>query len=175
MPEPFRAKPDAFALYTVLFLHFGGRFLLLQRAPNKRIAPNRWTGVGGKVEAEELGDLRASVLRELEEETNLSDDDLSNLSLRRVLYHNRAGEPLTGLLYYTADLKRYSLPECTEGTLYWKEPRDFAALDIIETTDLVLPHLVHDMQRDPRGQERIFIGVTHYQADGTLTSLSWSA
>ncbi len=128
------SKPNAFALYTVLFLHYGGRFLLLKRAPNKRIAPGRWTGVGGRVEAGELNDLRTSMLRELKEETDLTEADLSHLSLRRVLYHNRVNEPLTGLLYYTAELRDYSLPECTEGTLYWKEPKDFAALDIIETT-----------------------------------------
>ncbi len=156
-------------------MHFEGRFLLLERAPTKRIAPGRWTGVGGKVEPDELSDLRAAMLRELEEETRLTEDDLSHLALRRVLYHNRAGEPLTGLLYYTAELKRYTLPNCSEGTLHWKEPADFAALDIIETTDLVLPHLVEDMKRDPGAQERVRIGVTHYQADGTLTSLSWSA
>lgn len=167
-------KPNAFALYNVLFLHYGGRFLLLKRSSTKRIAPNRWTGVGGRVEVDEMGDLRNSMLRELKEETNLTEADLSHLSLRRVLYHNRAGEPLTGLLYYTAELIEYSLPDCTEGTLHWKKPEDFAALDIIETTDLVLPHLVEDMQRDPEGQEYVRIGVTHYQADGTLTSLSWS-
>ena len=169
------SKPNAFALYTVLFLHFAGRFLLLKRSPNKRIAPGRWTGVGGRVEAEEMNDLRTSMLRELREETDLTEDDLFQLSLRRVLYHNRAGEPLTGLLYYTAELKRYTLPKCTEGTLHWKAPADFAALDIIETTDQVLPHLVEDMRRDPSGQARVRIGVTHYQPDGVLASLSWSA
>ncbi len=172
---PDFTQPNAFALYTVLFLHFDGRFLLLQRSPNKRIAPGRWTGVGGRVEVDEMNDLRTSMLRELKEETDLTEDDLSHLALRRVLYHNRVNEPLTGLLYYTAELKRYALPKCTEGTLHWKAPEDFSKLDIIETTDQVLPHLVEDMRRDPEGEARVRIGVTHYQADGTLTSLSWSA
>ena len=131
--------------------------------------------MGGRVEAAEMTDLRASVLRELEEETAFTERNIKNLILRRALYHNRAGEPLTGLLYFTAELKAYALPECNEGTLHWKEPGDFNELDIIETTEQTLPHLVKDMQRDPRGQEHVRIGVTHYQADGTLTSITWSA
>ncbi len=172
--KPPSTKPNAFALYTVVFLHFEGRYLLLHRAPTKRLAPNRWTGVGGRVEADETNDLRTSALRELAEETEITEADINHLSLRRVLYHNRAGEPLTGLLYYTAELKTYALPECTEGTLHWKEPEAFAGLDIIETTDQTLPHLVSDVRRDPAGREGVRIGVTHYKADGRLASISWA-
>ena len=169
---PFRA--NAFALYTVLFLHFEGRFLLLQRAPTKRIAPNRWTGLGGGVEASELSDLRAAMLRELSEEAGLAEDDIDALTLRRVLLHNRAGEPLTGLLYYTAELRAFTHPECTEGTLHWVKPEQFTDLDIIETTARTLPHLLEDRQRDPSGLEPIRIGVAHYQANGVLTEVSWT-
>ena len=167
-------KPNAFALYTVVFLHFEGRYLLLQRAPGKRLAPNRWTGVGGRVEADETGDLCAAALRELTEETSLRENDLTDLHLRRVLYHNRAGEPLTGLLYYTANLKTYALPDCTEGALHWLEPKVFIELDIIETTAQTLPFLLEDVSRDPEGLEPLRIGITHYQEDGRLERVSWS-
>lgn len=60
--------PNAFLLYTVIFLYKQSEFLLLQRSPEKQFAPNRWTGVGGKVERGERGDLGASALRELKEE-----------------------------------------------------------------------------------------------------------
>ena len=173
--KPPLTKPNAFALYTVVFLHFEGRYLLLKRAPSKRLAPNRWTGVGGRVEAEETGDLRAAALRELTEETSLREEDLTDLHLRRALYHNRAGEPLTGLLYYTANLKTYALPECTEGTLHWLEPKTFSTLDIIETTAQTLPELLEDVRRDPEGLEPPRIGIAHYREDGRLERLSWSA
>jgi len=171
---PIPPIPNAFALYTVVLLHFEGKFLLLERAKTKRLAPGRWTGLGGRVEVGEFSDLRRAALRELEEETGLSEADLTRLTLRRVLYHNRVGEPLTGLLYYTATLKAYTLPTCTEGTLHWVEPHRFPTLDIIETTGQTLPYLIKDLQRDPHGREPPRIGVTHYESDGTLHSVTWS-
>lgn len=154
------------AHFTTLFLLYGGQWLLLERAPTKRLLPNRYTGVGGRVEPDELGDLKGSALRELAEETGLGEADLENLTLRRMLSHNRPGEPLTVLLYFTAELKTYALPDCTEGTLHWVNPEDFAALDIIETTAHALPELVKDVAREPTGTETVRLGVAHYGVEG---------
>ena len=158
--------------YTTLFLLFEGEWLLLRRSPQKRFLPNRWTGLGGRVEADELGDLRRSVLRELTEETDLTEADLEHLTLRRMLSHNRPGEPLTVLFYFTAELRRYALPDCTEGTLHWRLPQDFSALDIIETTAQVLPRLVEDVTREPSGTDTVRLGVAHYET-AELTGVVW--
>lgn len=167
------SKPNAFKLYTVIFLHHDDKFLLLKRAATKRMAPNRWTGVGGGVEGYEFDDLKASALRELQEETGLTQQDISELVLRRVLYHNRPQDPLTGLLYYTASYKG-TAPECSEGTLHWKTSSDFKNLDIIETTEQVLAELPKDVQRDPQGLENEKIGVTLFQKDSQLISVTWA-
>ena len=161
---------NAVTHYTTLFLLFEDKWLLLRRSPQKRLQPDRYTGLGGRVEADELDDLRGSVLRELTEETGLGEDDVTHLTLRRMLTHNRPGEPLTVLFYFTADLKRYALPHCTEGTLNWTLPEDFTALDIIETTAQVLPELVKDVAR-PR-DDLVHLGVAHYEA-GELARVVW--
>lgn len=165
--------PNAVACYTTIFLMFGGQWLLLKRSSSKRFLPNRYTGLGGRVETDELGDLRRSVVRELFEETGLGECDLEHLALRRLLTHNRPGEPLTNLFYFTAALKDYALPSCTEGTLHWTEPTDFAELDIIETTAQVLPQLVEDVAREPGGTSAIRLGAAHY-GDGGLVRVVWA-
>lgn len=169
---PNNTPKNAIAHYTTLFLLFGGKWLLLKRSSRKRFLPNRYTGLGGGVEINELGDLRRSVLRELSEETGLAEPDLEHLTLRRTLTHNRPGEPLTVLFYFTAELKTYALPDCTEGTLHWTLPQDFSALDIIETTAQVLPKLVEDVAKEPSGTDTVRLGVAHYET-AELTRVVW--
>lgn len=69
---PSLVQPDSIEIYTVTFLCNSERYLLLQRSPDKTFAPMRWTGLGGKVELDELSSLRASALREVWEETGIA-------------------------------------------------------------------------------------------------------
>ena len=156
---------NAFRLYNVIILHHQESLLLLQRASTKAFAPNRWTGIGGRVEAHEYNDLRAAALRELNEETGVLPHELSHWCLRRVLYHARDTGILTGLLYYTAQLNTQRLPECNEGTLHWKSAQDIASLDVIETTAAVLPLLAQDIQTDTSGTTPPRTGVATYTTD----------
>lgn len=175
MSYPNKIKPDALGVYTVILLHHGQQYLLLQRAQTKAFAPGRWTGIGGRVESDELDDLPASALRELQEETGLTGDDVANFTLRRTLLHARPGESLTVLLYFTGTLSVQVTPSCPEGTLVWVRADQIASLDIIETTKAVLPHLVTDLQRDPSGAEPLRLAVAHYRPNGDFMGAVWDS
>lgn len=82
---------DSLELYTVVFLQYDGRFLLLERARDKAYAPGMWTGVGGRIEGSEMADVAASALREVEEETGITPGEIERFTLRRVVLFQLTG------------------------------------------------------------------------------------
>jgi len=166
-------KPNLLEVYSVILLENAGYFLLLKRAASKSFAPGRWTGVGGRVEAEEFNDLRASALRELGEETGLSEADVAGFTLRRVLALARPDGYLVVLVYFTGKLSARLTPDCSEGTLSWVAPEQLAGLDVIETSRPVLQLLVSDHARDPQGLELVQMGVGVYDSKGRFSQVIW--
>ena len=166
-------NPDRFQAYTVILLTHGGRYLLLQRAAGKAFLPGLWTGIGGRVEADEFHALSASALRELAEETGIGQDQLADFVLRRVLLLTR-DEQLIMVLYFTARLHERLTPPCTEGTLAWFAADQLDQLAVIPSTRPVLHLLMADMARDPAGQERLHLGAGHYRPDGTFKQSPWT-
>lgn len=165
---------NSLEMFSLIVLTHEDRYLLLERAAWKRFSPLRWTGLGGRVEPHESGDLRASALRELAEESGLSESDVSHFTLRRLLLHDRATTPLTLLAFFTGTLANDVLPDCSEGTLHWVRADDFADLDIIESAAVVLPQLIEDLTRDPCGDERPRVGAAHYGPDGGIERVVWA-
>lgn len=164
---------DSLECYTISLLRRGERFLLLQRGDFKRLFPGRWSGLGGKVEADEFDRLRASALREVEEEAGIRAEEIQDYCLRRTLLVSRPRQPLRLLFYFTGMIERAEAPACTEGTLYWKSMAEFDGLDIIETTRPALLDLAADMQRDPRGEELPRVGTAAFDSLGEFQGIAW--
>ena len=104
---------------TGLYLRKGDQLLLLYRLGSKVISDSYAASAGGHFEKEELNDAKACVLRELYEETGLTEKDVDNLSLRYVTVRLKNGE-LRQNYYFFADLID-DAKEITsnEGNLEW--------------------------------------------------------
>ena len=104
---------------TTVYLTSGDRVLLLYRVGSRIIEPS-WTGsAGGHMEADEMNDPDKGVLRELFEETGLTENDIQNLSLRYVTQRLKKGE-IRQNHYYFAELKDANREiTSNEGTLKW--------------------------------------------------------
>ncbi len=105
------------------------RVVLLKRAAWKSFAPGLSTGIGGKFEEGETAEQAA--YRELEEETGLSDIELTQFARA---YCSWAPE----LYYFWGIAPSRSLPECNEGTLSWVTTAAILRKRIIPTTLTVL-------------------------------------
>lgn len=104
---------------TAIYLTRGSQLLMLYRV-GSRVVGNSYTGTaGGHFEPEELNDPQRCVLRELEEETGLTPDALSDLRMRYVTLRLKNGE-IRQNYYFFAGLKEGFEPESsTEGSLEW--------------------------------------------------------
>ena len=91
---------------TSVYLSKSNKMLLLYRQGSS-VVNNLWIGsAGGHFEKDELNDAGACVLRELEEETGLTANEISELSLRYVTLKRTKGE-LRQNYYFFAELKEH--------------------------------------------------------------------
>jgi 8-oxo-dGTP pyrophosphatase MutT (NUDIX family) len=130
---------------TILLLRDSdGRILLLRRSPGKNLFPNLITGIGGSVELEraEGNNLQSAVLRELEEETKITRQMISQLRLRLSTLLSR-DEAQVLLLWFTADLIQTPADlSCTEGQLYWFQAQNLPLGSMIPTARAAIPFVV---------------------------------
>ena len=89
---------------TGIYLTYQGEYYLLYRQGSSVISDSYTGTAGGHFEPSELNDARACVLRELREETGLTEDDIQGLKLRYVTQRLKNGE-IRQNYYFFAELK----------------------------------------------------------------------
>lgn len=144
---------------TSVYITKGGKMLLLFRQGG-RVVNDVWTGsAGGHFEKSELNDARACVLRELEEELGLKENEIQNLALRYITLRRTKGE-IRQNYYFFAELNKGvdTHLASNEGVLRWFEYSELAALEMPCSAKFVIEHYLKDGQ----GSEDIYVGV----ADG---------
>jgi 8-oxo-dGTP diphosphatase len=162
------------AAFTMVLLRCNQRYLMLQRSARKSFAPGKWTGIGGRVEPAEFGDVHSSALREIAEETGYSGDQVHNLTARRLILQQRPGHPVTLLIYFTGEVEVPIIGTSDEGTLHWLSESELDSIDIIDNTRLIIPELIRDMQVDPAGDNAPVSGVCTFNPGGEIESIIWS-
>jgi 8-oxo-dGTP diphosphatase len=127
---------------TLCFLFHGRHVLLLKGAPDKRLWPNRYNGIGGHLEAGE--DVATAARREIQEETGLAVHDLR---LRGVVTVNV--EPDVGVLIavFTAATDSTQFTDSAEGQLAWFPVNNLPADEVVPD----VPALLERLDADPAG------------------------
>lgn len=126
---------------TSIYLLDGDRILLLYRE-GSRVANNKWVGsAGGHFEGNELNDAKACVMRELNEEISLSENDIKNLKLKYITLRHTEGE-IRQNYYFFAQIKSSNKKEIisNEGKLKWFNKDEIINLNMPFTAKYVLEH-----------------------------------
>lgn len=157
-------------VFTALILHHptDKSVLLLKRSESKKRWPGYITGIGGMVElhAGEADNLIASALRELEEETRISLDQVENVQLRLSTTLSR-GQTQDMLLWLTGQLQ--SVPadlHSPDGTLTFYPLDELPLAEMIPTAKAAIPFITSLAEDDLVIYNGIFVG------DELFTSIS---
>lgn len=126
---------------TSIYLIKGGNILLLFRQGG-RVINNTWVGsAGGHFEDRELNDAKACVLREMQEELGLTENDIDDLFLRYVTLRRTKGE-IRQNYYFFANLKADVDENLTssEGMCKWFSLSKINNLDMPYSAKYVMRH-----------------------------------
>ena len=144
---------------TTIFLRNRDNFLMLFRIGSKVVEPS-WCGIGGHFEEYELNDPKSCVIRELFEETGITELDIENLKLRYMTIRLKNKE-IRQNYYYFADLLSddIDLAYCSEGQLKWLEKDAILNYDMPYTAKECLKHY---LKTDFTSNE-IYVGIANEQ------------
>lgn len=126
---------------TSIYISKGNKMLLLYRQGSK-VVNDVWVGsAGGHFEEFELNDARACVLRELQEELGITENEIKNLCLRYVTLRRTKGE-IRQNYYFFADLKEGVDREFSsnEGISRWFDFSELSSLEMPFTSKYVIQH-----------------------------------
>ena len=140
---------------TSLYLVDDDKVLCLYRIVSK-VVSNRYIGsAGGHFEKEELNDPKACILRELQEELSLTENDLEGFSLRYITHRLMGGE-IRQNYYFFARLKEERDLHSNEGHLRW--------VPFEEVPSLYMPvsakHMILHYLKEGRFTDCIYAGIT---------------
>ena len=143
---------------TSIYITKGDEILLLYRQGGK-VVNEVWTGsAGGHFEDFECNDARACVLRELQEELNVSEEILEDLRLRYITLRSINGEIRQNYFFFAQlregiEINFYS----NEGTLKWFAKSEVLNLDMPYSAKFVVKHYLETGHTN----DMLYVGVAN--------------
>lgn len=142
---------------NLCYIEHENQWLMLLRNKKKNdINQNKWIGVGGKVQPEETP--RQAMIREMEEETGLSAD---NLVFEGIVYFHYDSMEDEKIWVYRCTQFHGNIHECDEGTLEWIPISNILDLELWEGDCYFLKRII-EKNEDP------FCFKLSYDSDGNL-------
>lgn len=125
---------------ATVYLQYQGKVLMLYRK-NSKVISDSWIGsAGGHFEEWEVNDPKACVLRELQEELHMTQQDITDLQLRYICIRH-VNDEIRINYYYFAELLKYKedIPS-QEGDTKWYVLNDIRSLNMPFTAKHMIDH-----------------------------------
>lgn len=152
---------------TSIYIISKNKILLLYRVGSRVVKPS-WCGIGGHFEKEELNNPKACALRELFEETGITENNIEDIKLKYITLRMKNNEIRQNYYYFT-NLKNeeIDISECNEGRLEW--------VDIDEILDRKMPFTAKECLKHylaiGKDDDKVYAGVATSRG-GNFTELN---
>lgn len=148
------------------FLRHNDKYLLMERAQNRKVAPGVWSGVGGHMECNELNDPQATCLREVFEESGIAAEQIRNLTLRYIIVR-RFRNTIRQTYIYCGETDAEPTDKTVEGKLHWISEGELLSLTYTATFAAMMEHYLTNPDT-----ERVIVGVA--ENDNGKCHMVWS-
>lgn len=103
---------------TAIYIMCKNKMLLLYRVGSRVVQPS-WCGIGGHFEEYELNNPKACVIRELYEETGITENDIGIVKLKYITLRLKNNEIRQNYYFFTELHTEFNIKECDEGIFEW--------------------------------------------------------
>lgn len=115
--------------------------LLLQKRPGSPFLPGYLVPIGGHMKADEINDPLHACLREIEEETGLTEQAVGSLALRYMIHRIKEDKEIRTQYIFSGTVRAdSSFIESEEGRLMWVDGRTSADRHVTASTLEVMRH-----------------------------------
>ena len=141
---------------TAVYLLHGEDMLFLYRRGSRVVGDSYVGAAGGHFEKDELNDARACVLRELREETGLTEADVPDLTLRYVTLRLKNGEIRQNYYFFAHIDDPEKIAASNEGDLTWVPMTRARELNMPHSAWFVVDHYL----REGKDTTHLYGGIT---------------
>lgn len=147
---------------------FNDNHVLMMRKENSKIYKFEfWTGLGGHLEPEEFNNPKMACVREIQEESGISESTVHDLKLKYILLRVKEDEIRQQFVYFGRTTDRNYISS-EEGELFWIEENELLNIRTSKIINFMLQHYFEN-----RDLEEVIIG-TIAMNDEEEPIIQWS-
>ncbi|HBS44500.1 MAG TPA: hypothetical protein DEA91_08680 [Paenibacillus sp.] len=124
---------------SVAFLIHGDKLLMMEKPKSASFVSGMVVPIGGHLKQDEISNPSEACLREVEEETGLTNDDLTDLELRYIILRIKETEIRIQYVYFS-NAKHLAVRESEEGKLLWVDMGLVNNFNVTATTKYIIEH-----------------------------------